>query len=680
MPDAKRKASPRPGTPPAKGKSTATPDSALLEARLDSIDAKLSKLLEGGGGTPGLSESGTPHKNSLGKSARTDDNFDLFVSHAKRLPESEDRAVWVADVAEARGLVPFFDRSNLTEITAKALEDAVLRSDVIVTVLDPFTFNSEWVFQENLLAANAGIPIVPVFDADRFRWSGQLDKWHRLYPWVFVRQTVPLTKTQRSTSVEALLAAIDKAAAVGRKPPAQKIEAMFRSRVAAKVGVGGSIETDTRGAVDTAHKEMLSGLGGQQPSIIICAFTCTHEAEVVANRVHELNETVPMIGCTTCRGVVLKKSWLTHNKENALALWGLCDDGGTYITIHIEQRPKGLRDEVYGQVSRAMHERGGDENVLPSFAVLLTSTGDEEIVLDGLRAALGDEVPIIGGTSADNGTMDAYRQIAKTGRSGLTVGAPSVSSNGITIAVCWASCQTATTLTSGFNPTSYKAKVTKVDEGDHSRTILEVDEGLGSGSMPIRDTYMQWSKGAILKDVPYKDGVATVLGSSAFCPLGEVDGSYVRVMHPAQIHEKSGGLTTFADVRVGMEVTMLDAAPDTLTKLISTSTKGLITDAMGASGGDASAFEPDEVIGALNIFCGGLVMAIDDSMPIAAEQLGQALGHKATMGICCFGEQGMDHKRRACHGNLMFGCLLFSNKPREASFKKPSGQVGQAHA
>ena len=50
----------------------------------------------------------------------------------------------------------------------------MLRSDVCVTVLDPFTFNSIWVFKENLLAANAGIPIVPIYDADRFRWDGQL--------------------------------------------------------------------------------------------------------------------------------------------------------------------------------------------------------------------------------------------------------------------------------------------------------------------------------------------------------------------------------------------------------------------------------------------------------------------------------------------------------------------------
>ena len=87
-------------------------------------------------------------------------------------------------------------------------------------------------------------------------------------------------------------------------------------------------------------------------------------------------------------------------------------------------------------------------------------------------------MPILGGSSADNKVTGAWRQIAKAGRGGFGVGAPSVSSNGITIAVCWASCQTATTLTSGFRTTSCKAKVTKVDESDHGRTIQEVDDYL----------------------------------------------------------------------------------------------------------------------------------------------------------------------------------------------------------
>jgi hypothetical protein len=603
-----------------------------------------------------------------GRKARTDGKFDVFVSHAKKLGETEDRAVWVADVVEGAGIVPFFDRSDLLEITEPALKDAMLRSDVCVTVLDPFTFNSLWVFKENLLSVNAGIPIVPIYDADRFRWDGQLDKLCRLYPWVFGRQVVPLTKTQRRTSVSQLLDAITTAKSAGRVPPKEPINAVMGAKVKAKVGVGGSRETQTRGAVDTAHKGMLTRIDGQQPSLIICGFTCTHPAEDVANRVHELSPMVPMIGCTSCRGVVLNDTWLTHQKEYALGLWGIMDDAGAYITVHIQERPPELRDQVFAVLSRAIQDQGmsGEE---PSFAIILGSPGDEEIILGAMQDALGEGVPIMGGSSADNQVLGKWAQCAKQGRSGFTVQKPTTSGNGITVAVGWASCQTASTLTSGFNKTSNVGKVTLVDESDHGRTMMEID------GEPVGKVYDRWTKGALTKDVPYKDGIANVLASSSFRPLGEVsDTGYVRVLHPAFLHKESQYLTTFADSRVGMNVTMLDAAPESLAKLIADAAKGMITDSMG--GGDATAFDPSEITGAFMIFCGGLVMAIDDSMPMAAEQLAEAMGQNNTMGVCCFGEQGMDDLRRPTHGNLMFGCLLFSNKARGAVARKSAKSGG----
>ena len=260
------------------------------------------------------------------------------------------------------------------------------------------------------------------------------------------------------------------------------------------VGVGGSRETDTRGAVDTAHKTMLTRLSGQQPSFIVCAFTCTHEAELVAKRLHELSPTVPMIGCTSCRGVVLNDTWLTHQKEYALGCWGILDDAGIYLTVHIAERPPKLRDEVLSAMTKVMHDHGRGAEDPPSFAVLLGSPGDEEIILDGMRAAVGEGVPILGGSSGDNAVKGEWRQIAKQGRSGFTVGAPTVSTSGITIAVCWASCQTATTLTSGFRTTEHKGTVTKVDDSDHGRTILEIDH------LPVRKVYDQWTKRALVKE------------------------------------------------------------------------------------------------------------------------------------------------------------------------------------
>ena len=45
-----------------------------------------------------------------------------------------------------------------------------------------------------------------------------------------------------------------------------------------------------------------------------------------------------MLGCTSCRGLVLNGTWLTHKKEFALGLWGIADDAGAYSVIHIEAR------------------------------------------------------------------------------------------------------------------------------------------------------------------------------------------------------------------------------------------------------------------------------------------------------------------------------------------------------
>eukprot|EP00966_Prymnesium_polylepis_P215175 4983448-Prymnesium_polylepis.1 len=137
-----------------------------LSIQLDAIDVKLNTVLANVGTQADESiatrtgAASSKVATGGGKITRTDGKYDVFVSHGKKLPESEDRAVWVADVCEREGLLPFFDRSDLVEITEPALKKALMASDVCVTVIDPFTFNSVWVFKENLFAANTGIPIV----------------------------------------------------------------------------------------------------------------------------------------------------------------------------------------------------------------------------------------------------------------------------------------------------------------------------------------------------------------------------------------------------------------------------------------------------------------------------------------------------------------------------------------
>jgi len=572
---------------------------------------------------------------------------DVFISHSKKLACSEDRAVWIADVVEGHGLRPFLGISTLVEITESALREEMSASRVCVTVLDPFTFGSVWVFKENLFAANIGLPIVLVYDADRFRWE-QLNKWQRLYPWLFARQVVPISKTQRRASLTQLLESVQTACQERTRPPTTPIVSELSTLGRAKVGVGGSRETETLGACETAFNGMLSRLGGAMPSLIVVAFTCTHDATEVARRLHELAPMVPMVGCTSCQGVVLNDTWLTYQKQFAMGVWGVTDDAGVYIVRHIEERPHGLRDRVLSEVSLACKTRDD----LPSFALLLGSPDDEEVVISGMQSALGDTVPIIGGSSADNTLKGDWKQIAKVGTSNFLVSGPSVSRNGIVIAIVWASCVVSTTFTSGFQKTEHTGTVTKVDPSN-SRTIVEID------GQPANSVYEAWNGGSVTKGIAWKDGLADVVSSSTLMPLGEVQASdFIRVMHPSSV-TTSGKITTFAKAANGMTIMMLKGTSETLAKNFSLNAQSLLP----KSTPDVS--DAKNVVGALVFCCGRLALKMDDLMPVAVEQLSDVVGQNNVMGLCCFGTQGMNVEQQPVHGNLMVGCLLFSDQAKE---------------
>ncbi len=46
------------------------------------------------------------------------------------------------------------------------LEAAVRTSRVLVTIIDPYTFESEWVVKENAWAEQYGRPIITLYDGD----------------------------------------------------------------------------------------------------------------------------------------------------------------------------------------------------------------------------------------------------------------------------------------------------------------------------------------------------------------------------------------------------------------------------------------------------------------------------------------------------------------------------------
>ena len=87
----------------------------------------------------------------------------VFISHCKRISGTEDKAIWIADVLDSSEaeVKAWFDRSHLSEITMDSLKQAVDDAAMLITILDPCTFDSEWVRAENEWARDAGLDILP---------------------------------------------------------------------------------------------------------------------------------------------------------------------------------------------------------------------------------------------------------------------------------------------------------------------------------------------------------------------------------------------------------------------------------------------------------------------------------------------------------------------------------------
>jgi len=150
---------------------------------------------------------------------------------------------------------------------------------------------------------------------------------------------------------------------------------------------------------------------------------------------------------------------------------------------------------------------------------------------------------------------------------------------------------------------------------------------------------------------------SNILAASTLAPLGvqygtDHDGEpmYV-IIHPHELKPKDMSFTTFKDLQEGDELVCMAGTRQNLVTRIAK---------VGSDVVNSAPFQLEDVIGSYQIFCGGVMMAVKDLMPVVVENLGAALDWKPTMGACTFGEQGTFLDGTTGHGNLMFASLVFS--------------------
>lgn len=300
----------------------------------------------------------------------------------------------------------------------------------------------------------------------------------------------------------------------------------------------------------------------------------------------------------------------------------------------IAKKERGIREIAKKVVKDSISniDRAGET---PSAIWITGSPGAEEKILEGIKNAVGSNVPVVGGSSADNEITGKWFQVTNDDHANESLAVTSFFSENVISA----------SFHCGYNASPYKGVITK----SNGRTVYEID------NRPAALVYNEWS-GNRFSD--FLGAHNTILSESGLFPLGRKAGEfadipYYKLSHPESVDE-TNKITFFTDIEEGEEVVFMEGD---IEELIKRSGKA-INSAM-----KVSELEPEEITGCLMTFCAGCMLTLDFRMDEAFDEISHYLpSHIPLLAGFTFGEQGQLVEGENAHGNLMFSVILFSNK------------------
>ena len=331
-------------------------------------------------------------------------------------------------------------------------------------------------------------------------------------------------------------------------------------------------------------------------------------------------------GATSCLGAMTSDG-ITEN----LGVFAIDDPNGAYGTAK-----KPITDDAKGAARAATLDALTNADRLgetPELIWLSCTPGAEEQVLEGIETVVGPDVPIIGGSAADNDVSGGWFVYDRKGKC----------HSGVIVTVMFPSCPVSFAYHNGYAPTEKAGTVTRVD----GRRVLEID------NRPAFDVYREWTDAAV--DINADDAsMQSILSESTLFPFGrkvsDIGGvsSYL-LAHPAAACT-DGSLDLFATVHQG----------EVLTQMTGTET-GLIERAgrVASLARSAGHNQKTAVAGALMVYCGGCMLSVRHRLDEVVTGVSAALENAPFLGTFTFGEQGRIMGAGNRHGNLMISCIIF---------------------
>jgi hypothetical protein len=397
-----------------------------------------------------------------------------------------------------------------------------------------------------------------------------------------------------------------------------------------KLATATSTHSDPRIAVHEAYSALEAQLGAT-PSLLVVYPTASYDVAAVAAALGRLAPGVPMHGATSCLGV-MSGAGFTGEGGVGLGLLGILDPEGAY---GVAGRPLGEDPRAAGRaVITAAIADVGREGEPPALVWLAADPGSEEAVIAGIQEVLGPNVPIAGGSAADNDVGGAWSQI----RGGEAL------RGSVVVTAMYPSTGAHFAFHSGYSPSESSGVVTRAE----GRVLYEID------GRPAAEVYNEWT-GGILGAL---DGVGgNVLGKTTLHPLGRVAGEYGgvpyhRLSHPDSVRG-DGALTLFTEVFVGERLIQMVGTRESLI-----SRAGRVVRAAMSAGN----LSQEEIAGALVIYCAGCMLTIQGSMDEVARGISSELAGAPFLGTFTFGEQGCFANNTSYHGNLMISVAVFERR------------------
>ncbi|WP_319549998.1 FIST N-terminal domain-containing protein [Desulfogranum marinum] len=399
------------------------------------------------------------------------------------------------------------------------------------------------------------------------------------------------------------------------------------------------------GVAADLYESLISDLGAD-PDLVIVYCSIDYDIDSIVKIVTSRTPNASLHGGTSCMGAMTQDGAVTE-KGSGIALMGIVDPEGSYgvgVVSCGDSPEKAAEDAVKAALKKA--DRPGE---VPAMIWLTTMPGGEEAVLRGIGNIVGEDVPVAGGSSADNSINGEWKQFGNN----------AVYSDGIVVTVLFPSTEVMFAFHSGYEPTEAKGIITKVGGFEATgqkgvatsagkRTLYEID------GHPAAKVYNEWVGGTLSEVI---DEGGNILHLTTLNPLGRIAGyigdiPYYQLAHPEAV-TPDGAITLFADISKGDEIALMRGTVDSL---ISRAGRVAVA-ALETTQADST-----DIAGALVVYCAGCMLTVQERLDEVVESFQKALPNTPFLGTFTFGEQGCFLSGENRHGNLMISVLLIAKE------------------